>query len=432
MDISKKTVDPYAIDATISLTKEELAVYLEQASQALSQHVTIDGFRKGKAPKDLVQKKLDPGVIRQEALEYALGDSFTKASVQEGWDVMRTMDLKVVKNDADGLEYSVRVQLWPALELPDLTTVKVPGKNIEVSDTEIQESLDTVLNMRATFLDKTGPAAEGDRVEIDFDAQTDGQPVEGGQSKNHPLIIGGKNFMPGFEEALIGLASGDSKQFSLVAPADYYEPKLAGKKIDFSVTVHRVQAVLKPAADDDFAKSLGANFQNIDQLKGNLREGIYNEKLNKERQRLRLAILDAVVAGGKIPAPEAMVADEMHDMVHRFSDDLRRRGVELAMYLARLKKTEDDLRKDWKPEAERQVRIRLALRRIAKDKNITVGDEELEGAVKDTIAELMQSGQITEDQVDPERVRNALAERIMTDKTLQFIEGVCAVPAKQE
>lgn len=431
MDISQKTVDPYTLDVKILLPKEELAVYVEQAGQHLAQHVTIDGFRKGKAPKDLAQKKLDPSIVRQEALEYALGDSFTKASTQEHWDVMRTMDLKVIKNDADGLEYSVRVQLWPAVTLPDLVTIKVPGKAITVSDEEIQESLDTVLNMRATFLDKTGVAAEGDRVEIDFDSQIDGALVEGGQSKNHPLIIGGKNFMPGFEEAIIGLASGDSKQFSVVAPADYYEPRLAGKKIDFSITVHRVQVVLKPAADDAFAASLGSNFQNLDQLKGSLREGIYNEKMNKERQRLRLAILDAIIADATIPAPEAMITDELHDMIHRFSDDLRRRGVELAMYLARLKKTEDDLRKDWKSEAQRQVRIRLALRQIAKEKSITVTDAELDGAVKDTIAELMQSGQISEDQVDPERVRNALAERIMTDKTLQFIEGVCAIPPKE-
>ncbi len=425
MDIAKKEIDQFTLDATIKLERTELEAYIKEATEELAQHVKLDGFRKGKAPKDLVEKSLDPAAVRQEALEHALGDSFTKATVQEKWDVMRTSDLKLIKNDADGLEYSIRVQLWPAVVLPDLETVKIERRTVEVSDKEIQEALDTVLNMRATFLDKTGPAAEGDRVEIDFDAKTGGEPIEGGQSRNHPLVIGGKNFMPGFEEALIGLSAGDKKQFTLTAPADYYEPKLAGKKIDFEVTMHRVQAVLKPAADDAFAKSLG-RFENLDQLKGNLREGIYNEKNDKERQRLRLAILDGIIEAAKVPAPAGLVKEELDDMIHRFGDDMRARGLELPMYLAKLKKTEDDLRKDWQSEAERQVRIRLVLRQVSKDKGIAVGEQELEAAVQDTIGELMRGGQLSESQVDPERIRNALAERILTAKTLDFIEGVCA------
>jgi len=426
MDIAKKTVDPYTFQAQISVHKDELAEYLKTATDELAQRVTIDGFREGKAPKDLVEKKLDPTVVRQEALEHALGDSFTKAATQEGWDVMRTSDLKLIKNDSDTLEYSVQVQVWPVVTVADLGTVKVAQKSVEVTDAEIQEALDTVLNMRATFLDKTGPAVQGDRVEIDFDVKLNGQPIEGGQSRNHPLVIGGKNFMPGFEEALVGLAAGDTKTFSLTAPADYYEPKLAGQTLEFSVTMHRVQSVLKPAADDAFAKSLG-RFENLDQLKGNLREGIYNDKANKERQRLRLAILDAIIAASTVPAPESMKTEELNDMVHRFTDDLKMRGIELPMYLARLKKTEDDLRNDWAGEAERQVKIRLTLRQISKDKNITVGSDELESAVTETIGELMRSGQLTEGQVDPERVRTAIAERLLTDKTLNFIEGVCSV-----
>lgn len=425
MNITKKEIDPYTLDARITLERDELGKYISEATEDLSHHVKLDGFRKGKAPKDLVEKQIDPSIIRQEALEHALGDSFTKASQQEGWDVMNTSDLKMLKNDSDGLEYSIHIQLWPTLTLPVIDTIKIERKAIEVSEKEIQEALDTVLNMRATFLDKTGPAAESDRVEVDFDVTLDGKPVEGGQSRNHPLIIGGKNFIPGFEEALVGMTAGDKKQFSLIAPADYYEPKLAGKKLDFDVTLHRVQSVLKPAADDDFAKSLG-RFQNLDQLKGNLREGIYSEKNNKERQRLRLAILDAIIAAGDVPVPKDLVKEELDDMVKRFTEDMHGRGIELSMYLARLKKTEDDLRKDWKPEAERQVRIRLVLRQIAKDKSIAVSDEELEDAVKGTITELMQTGQLTENQVDPERIRNALAERILTGKTLDFIEGVCA------
>lgn len=425
MEISKKTVQPYLVEAHITLSKDELVVYMTQAKEEISQQVTVDGFRKGKAPKDVVEKQLNPELIRQEALEHALGDSFSKAAQQEQWDVMRTSDLKILKNTADVLEYSIRVHTWPALTLPDLGTISAVRRQVQVEEKELSEAMDTIRNMRATFLDKTGAAAQGDRVEVDFDVTLDGKPIEGGSSRNHPLIIGGKNFMPGFEEALVGLAAGDSKQFSLVAPDDYYEPKLAGKKVDFSVTVRRVQAVLKPEADDAFAKGLG-QFESIEQLKDNLRRGIATEKQGKEKQRLRLEILDAIIAACSVPAPEELVTGELDDMVQRFSDDLKSRGIELPMYLARLKKTEEALRKDWKPEAERQVRIMLVLRAVAKDKGLTVLPEELEEAVRATIGELMKTGQLQEDQVDPERIRSALAQRILTDKTLAYLEDTCA------
>jgi trigger factor len=320
----------------------------------------------------------------------------------------------------------VQVHVWPAVTLPDLETIKVERKPIEVSDAEIDEALDTVRNMRATFLDKVEAAVTGDRVEVDFDASINGTPIEGGTSRNHPLVIGGKSFMPGFEEELVGLAAGQSKQFTLTAPKDYYEASVAGKKVDFSVTMRKVQSVLKPAADDAFAKTLG-NFNGLDQLRVSLREGIANEKQAKEKQRLRLAILDAIIEKSSIPAPESLVKSELDDMIHRFGHDLQGRGIELSMYLARMKKTEDDLRKDWYAEAQRQVRITLVLRTTAKQKSITVTPEEVESALNETITELIRQGQVTEDQVDPQRIRNALAERMLTDRTLDFLEGICAL-----
>lgn len=424
MHITEKTVSPYVIDALVGLDAQELSGYVARTRDELAKEVTVPGFRKGKAPSDIAGKELDPEAVRQEALEYALQDSFTGASGQKGWDVLKTSDLKLVKNDATGLEYSVRVHLWPPVVLPDLAGVQVPRRPVEITEAEITEALDTIRNMRATFLDKTGPAASGDRVEIDFDSAVGGQPVQGGQSRNHPLIIGGKNFMPGFEEELVGLTAGDAKTFSLTAPADYYEPTLAGKAITFTVMMHRVQVVLKPAADDAFAKALG-RFENLSQLLQGLREGIANEKKTKEKQRLRLAVLDGIIAASQVPAPEPMVREELDAMIRRFADDLKGRGLELTMYLARLKKTEDQMREDWLPEAQRQVRISLVLRAVAKEKGITVTADELDAAVRDTIGELIASGQIQEDQVDPERIKSALAERILTDKTLDFIESAC-------
>lgn len=426
MHIETKAVDPYSLTARIALDAAELGRYIEEARKRIAEDVTIEGFRKGKAPQSLVEKYVKPDVIRSQALDLALEGSFSDAVAREGWDIRQTTDLKVEQNDASGIRYSVRVHLWPAITLPTLGEVRVPARPVTVTDAEIDEALETVRNMRATFLDKTEPALEGDRCEVDFDASLNGAPVEGGSSRNHPLVIGGKNFMPGFEEALVGLRAGETKQFSLTAPADYYEKKLAGKRLDFTVTMRRVQSVLKPAADDAFARLLGG-FTDLAGLRENLRTGITNEKQGKEQQRLRLAILDAIIAQASVPSPDPMVKEELDDMVHRFGHDLQERGTDLSMYLARMKKTEDNLRKDWTPEAQRQVRIRLILREVAKQERIAVPSEELDAALNGTIAELIRQGRATEDQIDPQRLRSALTERMLTDRTLAFLEQTCTV-----
>ncbi len=425
MNITTTSIDPYSWTAHIELDTDELKKYIEQAKEAIAESITVEGFRKGKAPKNIVEQQVGVDAVRSEALELALEGSFAEAVKSHEWDVLRTGDLKVEKNDAEGLKYSLRVDVWPSVVVPDLTAIQVPKKVVEVSDAEIAEALDTVVNMRATFLDKAEPSLMGDRVEVDFDAALNGVAVEGGSSRNHPLVIGGKSFMPGFEEELVGLAPGETKKFSLVAPEDYYEKSLAGKAIDFTVTMRRVQSVLKPAADDAFAVSLGS-FKNLQELRASLRAGITREKSAKEQQRIRLAILDEIIRVASVPAPEAMVRDELNDMIHRFGHDLQSKGMELSMYLARMKKTEEDLRKDWKPEAERQVRITQILRAVAHQKEIKVSAEELEETLNATIAELIKQGQATEADMDPQRIRSALYERMLTDKTLAFLESTCA------
>ncbi len=425
MHVTTKPINPYTIEARITLEQQELEGYLRQTKEAMTREVTVEGFRKGKAPQHRAESQIGEAAIRAEALELALGESFTQAAQEQAWDIARTTDLKVERNDKDGLAYTIHVHVWPTVVLPDLAEVKVSRKTVEVSDKEVDDALDTVRGLRATFLDKTGAAALDDRVEVDFDASMDGEPIEGGSSRNHPLVIGGKAFMPGFEEELIGLTAGMAKEFSLTAPADYYEPRLAGKKVDFKVTLQRVQVVLKPAADDAFAKSLG-KFEGLAQLRESLRQGIVSDKQTREQQRVRLAILDAVIAKADVPTPEDLIIAETDEMTHRFSHDLRERGIEMPMYLARLKKTEEQLKADWRPEAERQVRIMLVLRQLAKEKDLHVANDELNAAVNEAVGQLIKEGQATEEQIDAERVRTVLAERILREKVLRLIEDTCA------
>jgi trigger factor len=421
MKVTAIPTDAGTVQATVTLDAVELNGALERVRTQLAKSVTVEGFRKGTAPKHLAERELNEQAVRAEALEFALGDSFSRAATQEGWDVQQTDNLKVIRNDETGLEYEVRVRLWPAIALADLSSVKVERRQADVLDAEVDEALETLRGLRATHLDKTGPAASGDRVEVDFDASVGGIPLEGGSSRNHPLVIGGKSFMPGFEEALVGLTAGTTHRFTLTAPPDYYEQTIAGKQVDFSVTMRRVQAVLKPALDDVFAKASG--LADVAALRTAVRDGLVRDQRSREQGRVRLAALDALIAASKVPAPEHMVDSELDSMVHRFSHDLSERGVQLPLYLARLQKTEQQLRDEWKPEAQRQVRIGLVLRAVIAAKGITIAAGEVDEAVKQVMAEAAKSTQSPT--ADPERMRGLLEDRMLRERALQAVESSC-------
>lgn len=412
---------------TVTLDQEDLKHYIHHTEEELVGEITVDGFRKGKAPRELVKQHVDPSALLQRALERAMEGSLSELIAEKKLDVYQASDLKVNKNTAESLNYEVTLQVFPKFVLPELKEIKVERRPVEVTDAEIDEAIQVVRNSRSSFLEKSGPAAQGDRVEVDFEVSLDGKVIEGGQSKNHPVIIGAKNFIPGFEEQLVGLNPAETKTFDLNAPAEYYHDKLAGKNLHFNVTMQKVQTVVVPELSDQFAQSLGS-FENIDQLKGNIREGIYEEKQKKEQQRVRAAILEAVLAKVNFELPEGLVVDQLEMMIQQFDANLHQRGMELGMYLAKLSKTQEDLRKEWRPEAERQAKMEVLVDHVAKEKSISASREEVEGALAEAVESLVARDGAALEKIDMDRLRNAVAKRLTHDKTLDFIEGVCSGP----
>ncbi|OGN34211.1 MAG: trigger factor, partial [Candidatus Yanofskybacteria bacterium RIFCSPLOWO2_02_FULL_47_9b] len=289
---------------------------------------------------------------------------------------------------------------------------------------ELDDAIESIRASRADVADADRAAASGDRVEVDFEVRDMGQVIDGGISKNHPLVIGKNNFIPGFEEQLIGLQKGDRKEFSLTAPADFANKSIAGKKLDMKVEMQRVQQVTLPAIDDAFAQKLG-KFTNVDQLILSVKDGLLKEKEEKESQRVRLAAIDKLIDGAKCDISEDMVNIQLDLMVQNFDNDLHKHDMELSLYLAKLGKTQDDMRKDWKADAKRQVAMTLVLHALARVGDIQVPPEEVSAALES----LVQSALTTEGQVpnnlDVESLRRSLESRLLTEKTLQYLERTC-------
>ena len=424
MQVTTKKITEGQLQLSIELDRTELQTYITQIEKEALAEVQVDGFRKGKAPENIGREQLDKQKLLQVALESALEKSLREATAKENLDVFKISDLTISENSANRLAYSVKATLFPVIALPDLSLFKVSRKPINVDDREIEDTIDVIRDSRATFTPKEEPAATGDRVEVDFEVKLDGKVIEGGESKNHPLIIGGKNFMPGFEDNLVGMKKSESKSFSLTAPVDYYQKSLAGKKLDFNVTVKNIQTVVKPELSDSFAQTLG-KFENVDQLRGGIREGVYEEKRMKEKQRVRLEVLDGVIKTADIKLPEPFIEEQLNTMLAGFERDLAERGMELGIYLAHLNKTQDDLRREWRAEAERQAKITLIIHKVSRDKSIVATNEEIATALNQSVQAIIARGQVDPSQLDLEKARHSIAEQITSEKTLDFIEGIC-------
>ncbi len=425
MNHTLKKIDQNQTELTVELAKNDLETYINRAESELGKDLQLDGFRKGKVPKDLLKKNIDARQVLELALDLAMKDSLAKTIEKEKLDVLNVSKLEVRENTSDKLVYKVILTLFPEIKVQDFSKLKVAKRDVRVEQKDIDDTLETIKASRGVFHDKEGTVQTGDRVEVDFEVRHDGQVLEGGISKNHPLIIGGKNFMPGFEDNLLGMNKDEEKTFSLVAPKDYYVKKIAGQKLDFAVKVNSVKSVELPKADDEFAKSLG-NFQSMNQLIDSVREGITEEKRQKEKQRVRLEIVNHIIKNSSITIPEVLINQQLDSMISNFDNDLHANEMEIGPYLAQMGKTQDDLKKEWRDEAEKQVKIVMILHKIARDNSISASREEVDESLSATVQSMIMKGEADKTNLDVDGLRENISSRITNERVLDFLEKICS------
>ena len=425
MNHTLKKIDQNQKELVVELIKDDLKMYIEKTESELGKDFQLDGFRKGKAPKDLLKKNLDAKQVLEAALDMAMKESLAKTIEKEKLDVLDVSKLEIKENTSDKLVYKVILTLFPEIKVQDFSKFKVIRRDVQVDQKDIDSTLETIKASRSILHDKEGIIENGDRVEVDFEVRIDGQILDGGISKNHPLIIGGKNFIPGFEGNLLGMKKDEGKTFSLVAPKDYYVKKIAGQKLDFTVKINNIKSVELPKVDDGFVKSLG-NFQNLNQLIDSIKDGITEEKKLKEKQRIRLEIIDHIIKNSSIIIPKVLVSQQLDSMITNLDRDLHSNGMELGPYLAQMGKTQDDLRKEWHDEAEKQVKIVMVLHKIAKDNNISASHEEVDEALSTTVQAMIMKGEADKTNLDVEGLRDNISNHIINERVLDFLESTCA------
>lgn len=364
---------------------EEWQDALNQAFKKANKTAKIDGFRPGKAPKDVFLKKYGIGVLFEEAAEILLEDAYKKV-MEDNKDLQIVAQPRVEINSVteDAIEYKFVLVTKPEVELGKYNGFNIKKEEVTVTDEEVDEAL---INMRKRYtenVNKEGKVEDGDIAVIDFEGFDNGVPFEGGKGEDYSLKIGSNTFIPGFEEQIIGMSKGEEKDINVTFPEDYHSENLKGKPVVFKVKVKEVQEVKLPELDKNFFEDLGMEgIEDAESLKKQLKENIEARKTQEVENKYIDELLEAAANETKVSIPHIMIHDELDRMLKQYEERLKMQGITLEMFYQFTNSDEKALKDQLHGEAEKNVKYRLMLEAIAEKENIQISDEEASKEAED-------------------------------------------------
>ena len=364
----------------IKIEKEEWSKALNKSFDKAKEKVKVDGFRKGKVPRDIYEKKFGKESLYEEAINIVLPDAYDKV-FKENKDlvpiIQPAIDIKDINED--GVIFTFKITTMPEVKIKKYKGLKVKKEEVKVTNDEIEHQLEHLKEQYADMVIKEGKIENGDTAVIDFEGFKDGVAFDGGKGENYPLVIGSNTFIPGFEEQLIGLKSGDEKDVLVTFPEEYASEELKGQKAVFKVKVHEVKTKQLPELNEEFYKDLGYdNITTEQELKDLIKADLEVKKDYENENKYVDALLEEVANNTEVDIPEELIHEEAHHMVHNYEEQLRMQGITLDMFYQYTNSNEETLIKQMEPEATKRVKYRFILEEIVKLEKIDVTDEDLE------------------------------------------------------
>lgn len=422
------------IEILVTIPFSEFAPQLKKAAGFLSEKNEIEGFRRGKAPYEIIKNRFGELLIYEQAAEFLIRQNYTELLKKVSIDSKRKdftpigrPEITIMKlAPGNDLEFKIKMVLLPEVTLPDYKSIAqkvlAQKKEISVSEEEIQKTLTWIRESYAPLITVNRAAQKGDLVEIDFAIKQGGVKMEGEDSKNHPLTIGQNKFLPGFEEQLAGMKSGEEKTFTLVVPEDWHDKTLAGKTLEFRVLLKLVQEKKISELSDEFVKSVG-KFSSVEDLRKKIREDLTQEKTEKEKQHVRALLIEEISSPAKIEIPGVLLNSELEKMSQELKSGISNMQMKWEDYLLNIKKTEEDLKKGWRSEAEKRVGAALVLREIAWQEKIEPSVEEVETATQQYLAQF-ETPEEAREKVDPEELKEYTKGILKNEKVFEFLENL--------
>ena len=422
MKTTVKNLSETKVQLTITVGAEALADAEKVALVKLSKTVKVPGFRKGKVPASIAAQHVDKQALQEQILDDAISKAVAESFMAEKLQALERPMVDIKKYvPGEELEFTAEVEILPEVKLGDYKKLTKKAEKVVIAEADID---DVIERMRQGFAEKKEverAAKDGDETIIDFVGKKDGVAFDGGTGSDYTLKLGSNQFIPGFEEGVVGHKAGETFDLELDFPEEYHAKDLAGQKVVFTVTLKTVHELVLPKADDELAKKAG-DFTTLKDLKADIRSEITNQKEKEAIDKLKDALIEELVEKSTVPTPEVLVNDYMRSLEQDFTQNLMYRGLDLPTYLENYSYTNEDewREKELKPAALRRTQASLVLAELSKNEKIDVSEAEVDAQVA-TYAQQYGSNKEALEQLKTPEVRRELANRVATDKAIDLL-----------
>ena len=430
--ISCENLEKSMVELQFSIDAETFKAAVNNAFKREGKKYAIPGFRKGKAPRHMIEKMYGSDIFHYDAVNDLFPEAYEAAVKEAKIDVVGRPDPEVVSmSEADGVVLKVKVAVKPEVELGEYAGLTVTKEAKNVNEADVDAEVKRMQDRNGRLLTREGAAENGDTVDIDFEGFVDGKAFEGGKAEHYSLVLGSGSFIPGFEDQVVGHSAGEEFDVNVKFPEEYGAAELAGKDATFKIKLHEVKYKELPALDDDFAKDV-SEYDTLDELKDSIRNNIKTNLDKQAEQKVENDLMDQVITNMKADIPDAMVDSRIDELVQDFEYRISQQGLKLADYLKYMGMNIEQFRTQFKEQADKQVKMRLAMEAIVAKEGITASDEEFEEEVKRIADAYKMEADKVKSIVDAAAVKADLAINKAIDFVKEKANVVTAEPKEEE
>ncbi len=376
MDVNVKKSPNAEAEVLIELNERDFKPYLDEAADEISKEVKISGFRPGNVPFEVLEQHVGKDMLVNHALDKAIPKILTDVVKKEKIEVIARPKVEVVSKEP--IKIKAVAPVYPEVKVEGYDNVKVKAKEVKLGDGEIEETIERVKKQFVEWKEVLRPIEKGDKVELDFEGFDEGgAPLEGTGSKNHPIIVGEKMMVPGFEDNLIGMKTGEEKDFELTFPKDYHKESFKNKKVKFHVKINKVEKPEYPELNEEFIEKVTGTKKPVEEFKVDVEKDLRQYKEQEAKKEVEEELLNKFLDVAKVDFSDILVDEEVDYMLRDMRQNMQQKGIKFEDYLSHMKKTEDELREEMKKEAKKRITLRFAINEIMNKEKIEVSEEKV-------------------------------------------------------
>ena len=427
MSLQVEKMEKNMAKLTIEVSAEDLDKAMQNAYQKAKGRISIPGFRKGKAPRKMIEQMYGKGVFLEDAANALIPEHYSKALAECDLEIVSQPKIDVTQVEpGKPFIFTAEVATKPEVTLGDYKGLEVPKSETEVTDEEVEAEIKKEQEKNSRTISVEDRAAQlNDIVTIDFEGSVDGVPFDGGQATEYPLTLGSNTFIPGFEEQLVGAKVGDDVDVKVTFPEEYQAKELAGKEAIFKCAVKKIEAKELPELDDDFAKDV-SEFDTLAEYKEHVKTNLEDKKADEAKRAKEDAAVDKAIENAQMDIPEAMLMTQCRQMLDDFSRRMQSQGLSMDQYFQFTGMTADKMMEDMKPQALKRIQTRLVLEKVAEVENIQPTEEE----VNEEISKMAEAYKMEADKLK-ELLGERELEQMKKDMAVQKAVTVIADAAKE-